>query len=48
MKCEIGDSVILSKGKKNLSVRRKKMLSPEKRGKNASVGNGVFENFLLV
>jgi hypothetical protein len=45
MKCKIGDSVILS-SEKNLSVREKKNAkSRERGGKNASVGNRVFENF---
>ncbi len=47
MKCEIGDSVILSdEKKKSKCPKRKKILSPEKKGK--SVGKGVFENFLSV
>jgi hypothetical protein len=44
MKCEIGDSEILSSEKKNLSVRKKDK-SQEK--KNASVGKEMFENFLF-
>jgi len=34
--------------KKNLSVQEKKAKSQERGRKNASVGNGVFENFLSV
>ncbi len=44
MKCEIGDSEILSSEKKNLSVRKR--ISPMRK-KNASVGKEMFENFLF-
>ncbi len=47
MKCEIGDSVILSseREKKSKCPTEKNAKSRDRR-KNASVENGVFENFL--